>query len=435
MDEEYDCVILGTGFTECVLSGLLAVEGKKVLHMDRHNYYGGESASLNLEQLYSQFGGKSDPSLGNSRDYNVDMIPKFILASGLLVKMLLHTDVTRYLEFKSVMGSYVFRDGKVHKVPATEGEALKSSLMGILEKRRCKKFFSWVEKWNPADPSTHNGFNPNTPMKDVFAKFGLDNDTIEFVGHAMALHSTDEYLGQPAQLTIDKIRLYMESLARYGNSPYIYPLYGLGELPQGFARLSAIYGGTYMLNRNAEEILYENGAVVGVRSENEVAKCKFVIGDPTYFPDKVDKVGEVIRCVVFLDHPIPDTNNADSCQIILPQKQLGRKSDMYVFCISAAHNVCAKGHWIAIVSTTQETGNPEKEIEPGLKLLGPIKQKFLIKTPLFAPKSDGTKDKVFISRSYDAQSHFETTCDDVLHIYKRITGKDLILKPRQNEEE
>ena len=31
---------------ECVLSGLLSVAGKKVLHMDRNKYYGGESASL-----------------------------------------------------------------------------------------------------------------------------------------------------------------------------------------------------------------------------------------------------------------------------------------------------------------------------------------------------------------------------------------------------
>ena len=71
MDEEYDVIILGTGLTECVLSGLLSVEGKKVLHMDRsfplvpappappltpaatyrNDYYGAESASLNLTQV------------------------------------------------------------------------------------------------------------------------------------------------------------------------------------------------------------------------------------------------------------------------------------------------------------------------------------------------------------------------------------------------
>lgn len=33
MEEEYDVVVLGTGLTECILSGLLSVDGKKVLHM------------------------------------------------------------------------------------------------------------------------------------------------------------------------------------------------------------------------------------------------------------------------------------------------------------------------------------------------------------------------------------------------------------------
>ena len=44
-------IVLGTGLTECILSGLLSVDGKKVLHMDRNDYYGGDSASLNLTQV------------------------------------------------------------------------------------------------------------------------------------------------------------------------------------------------------------------------------------------------------------------------------------------------------------------------------------------------------------------------------------------------
>lgn len=43
--------------------------------------------------------------------------------TGQLVKMLLVTEVTRYLDFKVVEGSYVFKGGKVHKVPITEAEA------------------------------------------------------------------------------------------------------------------------------------------------------------------------------------------------------------------------------------------------------------------------------------------------------------------------
>jgi len=38
-------------------------------------------------------------------------------------------------------------------------------------------------------------------------------------------------------------------------------MYGLGELPQGFARLSAIYGGTYMLDKPIDEIVMKDGKV------------------------------------------------------------------------------------------------------------------------------------------------------------------------------
>lgn len=32
--------------------------------------------------------------------------------------------------------------------------------------------------------------------------------------------------------------------------------------------------------------------------------------------------------------------------------------------------------------------------------------------------------QIFISRSYDATTHFETTCDDIKDIYRRMTGSD-----------
>ena len=39
------------------------------------------------------------------------------------------------------------------------------------------------------------------------------------------------------------------------------------------SRLSAIYGGTYMLDKPVEEIVYEGGKVVGVKSQGEVCIC------------------------------------------------------------------------------------------------------------------------------------------------------------------
>lgn len=61
--------------------------------------------------------------------------------------------------------------------------------------------------------------------------------------------------------------------------------------------------------------------------------------------------------------------------------------------------------------------------------------RFVSVSPLEEPLEDGTKDQVFISKSYDATSHFETVCDDVNNLWKRITGEELVLKKRNQEEE
>ena len=52
--------------------------------MDRNTYYGGEAASLNLTQLWEKFrpGQKAPESYGRWQDYNIDMVPKFMMANG-----------------------------------------------------------------------------------------------------------------------------------------------------------------------------------------------------------------------------------------------------------------------------------------------------------------------------------------------------------------
>jgi len=71
-----------------------------------------------------------------------------------------------------------------------------------------------------------------------------------------------------------------------------------------------------------DELVVENGKVVGVRSGGETAKCKQVYCDPSYAPSRVKKVGQVVRCICLLDHPLPNTKDALSTQIIIPQKQV-----------------------------------------------------------------------------------------------------------------
>jgi len=450
---EYDVVVLGTGLTECVLSGVFSVKGKKVLHIDRNDHYGGEAASVNLESLFKKYGNYSkgeEPwkKYGRANDWNIDLVPKLLMSNGELTNILVSTDVTRYLEFKQIAGSYVQQgsgsNARVAKVPDGPAEALRSPLMGIFEKRRAKNFLEWVGAFKEDDPATHKAINlSSSTMKEIYDKFGLEPNTRDFIGHSMALYPTDEYTSTPGNAVdvINRIRLYVNSMARYGKSPYIYPLYGLGELPQGFARLSAIYGGTYMLNTDVDEVIYEGGKAVGIKATMKErgeegdgmkfqTKCSKILADPSYFPGKVRATGHLLKAICILNHPLDSTNNADSLQLIIPQSQVGRKHDIYIAVVSSAHNVCPKGYYIAIVSTIAEgTANHHLELQPGLERLGRIEEKFMgPPIPLYEPLESGQGDNVFISKSYDATSHFETTTDDIRNIYQRAAGEELVVE-------
>lgn len=95
--------------------------------------------------------------------------------------------------------------------------------------------------------------------------------------------------------------------------------------------------------------------------------------------------------------------------------------------VSDVHNVCKKGFFIAILSTNVETNNPQKELDPAFEVIGPVLEKFFTVSDTYVPTDDGNTDNIYISNSFDPQSHFEAETIQVLQAYKRITGKDLDL--------
>jgi len=195
-----------------------------------------------------------------------------------------------------------------------------------------------------------------------------------------------------------------------------------------------------MLHKPVEKIVYgDDGKAAGIISVGEdgkpaYAKCGMIVGDPTYFPDKCTTSAKVVRCIAILSHPITPGQEA-SAQIILPQNQINRASDIYVFCVSAGHCVAAQGKYIAFVSTVATRDDfktnlalaANEELKAGLKLLGKVDSYFFDVYDIREPKADGRADGCYISKGYDATSHFEQTTEDVMDMYRRIYGTELDL--------
>lgn len=105
--------------------------------------------------------------------------------------------------------------------------------------------------------------------------------------------------------------------------------------------------------------------------------------------------------------------------------------DIYIAMVSSAHNVCPKGYYIAIVSTIAENdANHHLELEAGFERLGKIEEKFMgPPIPLYEPIDNGEQSNIFISKSYDATSHFETTTGKLSYDCKFINCQ-LTISPR-----
>jgi len=312
--------------------------------------------------------------------------------------------------------------------------------MGIFQKRRYANFLQWVLDVEIDDPKTWQKLDlTKMNMKDVYDHWKCDENTQAFTGHAIGLYQSDDYLDDNKETLncILRLQLYAKSLSRFEKSPYIYPVWGLGGLPEGFSRLAAVHGGVYMLRRQVKEFIYNNdGSIKGVKvmtdgKDEGEAYCKQIIGDPSYFIEekRVKKIGQIAKWLCLLDHCVEGTNNSGSAQIILPGKQTGHKCDIYMSVMNWTLQVAPPNRWIAMISANVYTNNPKKELEVAYKLLGKVLKDFFFVTDQYVANNNANniKHNIFIPSSMDASSHFEEATREVMEIYKDVTGQEVDL--------
>ncbi|KAK5809624.1 GDP dissociation inhibitor-domain-containing protein [Linnemannia elongata] len=197
------------------------------------------SVSFSQIQLLEEF-------LKNTRKYNFDLSPKLLYSRGPLTNLLISSGIGKYLEFKLLERTAVYEalTDKVEMMPTSKEDVFVSKALSLKEKRLLMKFLQFaVDYENQTEVWEDYKHAPFTQF--VQSAYGLTDKVLTAVVYAIGFDGNDYATTTEG---LKSVKVYLQSLGRYGNSAYLCPLYGVGsELAQAFCRVSAVYGGIYML--------------------------------------------------------------------------------------------------------------------------------------------------------------------------------------------
>jgi Rab GDP dissociation inhibitor len=377
-------------------------------------------------------------------EYCVDASPKFLMSSGTLVSCLSKLIPDDYMDYVSVLGSYVYHKGTLHKVPSSASEGLSSGLLGMMQKVRFRSFVNFVSAFELEDKKTWDK-NMDVTVKttaEMYKYFSIDKTAQTFISHALALQADEKHLSEPALPIVQGVKLYADSFLRFGHSPYIYPRYGLGGLAESFSRISSIYGGTFITACKVTSIDYDaDGKFTGIQFNHQQvgdvkATGKQILGDPSYFAtEKSAPINQVARSIVIMSAPIKA--EAENCQIIIPGCNAGRTNDVYVSCLSGKQSVCPKSRFLAVISSSFDgttidmtdkkaaTAACQRELKTAYSLIpsSTIIERFDWVTEQRGPVADTSANNAFMTQSWDATTHFQSVMDEIFTVYQGMTGK------------
>ena len=455
MEDKYDVIILGTGIKEYIIMGLLLkfprirkiklkLEEIKIYQLNKNEFFGEDCPSLNLTKLWSNFNKGENPpeAYGEDKDWNIDLIPKIMMTNSPITKILTLTDVYHYIEWKNIEEAFVYQydkggmfssaRGRIYKVPSSQDDIVNSNLMGMFEKNRCKKFYNFVRNYN--GNNSNGEINVNLPFNDVVQQFGLELNTIDFIGHAVALYSNNSFYHDKTKSVIKKINFYLNCLESknkniYYTTPFIYPIWGLQKIYKNYERQFYLSDFQYEKNCDVEDILYdEDNKFKGIKtSKGKYIYGSILISEPSYMTkfNKVEEKNRVIRRICLMNHPIPDIGECDSCQIIIPQTQTGKKNDIFILQLGYGHCVCKKGYYVVVISTFDDKTDINRQLAPAMEIIGSTLECLDKVYTCYEPIDKTFNDCIYISNSFMPHSHFENDYDDIIDEFQKITDTQL----------
>jgi len=275
----------------------------------------------------------------HSRRFNIDLVPRLLFARGEMVELLISSNISRYTEFKAVTRVLTMLNGSLEQVPSSRADVFNTKHISVVEKRILMKFLTWcLQEDQPPCPDLTFG--------ELLKKEKLTPNLTHFVLHSIAMVEPDV----SAEDGLKATRKFLSSLGRFGPTPFLWSMYGTGELPQAFCRLCAVFGGVYYLGRSLEGLVVKEGTAQAVVTEGRRIQCDQVVLPASLVPaelrleDEGTGLGSCSRAVLLSKASMLPTEKEQLTFLSMPKNQDGsRKSALHLIEVSSGTAACPKG--------------------------------------------------------------------------------------------
>ncbi|XP_034637427.1 rab proteins geranylgeranyltransferase component A 1 [Trachemys scripta elegans] len=322
-----------------------------------------EAAALDPKKItYTQI-------VKEGRRFNIDLVSKLLYSRGLLIDLLTKSNVSRYAEFKNVTRILAFQEGRVEQVPCSRADVFNSKKLTMVEKRMLMKFLTFCLDYEQ-HPDEYQDYKECT-FSEYLKTQKLTSNLQHFILHSIAMVSEAE------SDTIDGLKAtkhFLQCLGRYGNTPFLFPLYGQGEIPQCFCRMCAVFGGIYCLRHSVQCLVVdkESGRCKALIDHfgQRISANYFVVED-SYLSEKTCTnvcYRQISRAVLITDQSILKTDSDQQISILtVPPVERGQPA-VRIIELCSSTMTCMKNTYL-VHFTCSSTKTAKEDLEPVVQKL------------------------------------------------------------------
>lgn len=305
----------------------------------------------------------------DSRRFNIDLVSKLLYSQGSLIDLLIKSNVSRYAEFKNVTRILTFQEGKVEQVPCSRADVFNSKELTMVEKRMLMKFLTFCLDYEQ-HPDEYQDFS-QCSFSEYLKTKKLTPNLQHFILHSIAMTSES-----PCTILdgLKATKNFLQCLGRYGNTPFLFPLYGQGEIPQCFCRMCAVFGGIYCLRHKVQCLVVDrdSGSCRAVIDHlgQRINANSFIVEDSYLSKEMCSNIQykQISRAVLITDQSLLETDSDQQISIlIVPPLESGTCS-VRVIELCSSTMTCMKDTYLVHL-TCSSSKTAREDLEPVVKKL------------------------------------------------------------------